>query len=80
LPIVYAANKCDLFNDDATLKAKLGDMKSQAAQMGAQYIECSARTGENVEEAFTMLVREISFRRHGTPIPRIPVKKTCSVL
>ena len=49
--IVLVANKCDLGERSA------GDGASLAAQLGVEYREASARTGEGVEEAFMCAVR-----------------------
>lgn len=54
VPIVLVANKCDLpmsFTED--------DVKSTAAGMKAPYFMVSAKTGQNVESAFSILANKM---------------------
>jgi small GTP-binding protein len=56
VPIVFLANKSDLkmqagFNED--------DMKKIAARFKSPYLSTSAKTGQNVEEAFSTIGREL---------------------
>jgi GTPase KRas protein len=56
LPMMLVGNKCDLVNDREVSTA---EGASLAESMGCQFKEASAKTRENVEEAFYDLVREI---------------------
>jgi len=63
VPIVLVANKKDLAVGDKQSVAREAGIK-RAQELGARYIETSAFTGENVQEAFVGLVREIRARRN----------------
>ncbi|KAJ3425567.1 ras-like protein rasd [Anaeramoeba flamelloides] len=55
-PICLVANKIDLV-DERVINDKEG--KSMAEDFSAPYIETSAKTGENIEDAFFALVRVV---------------------
>jgi GTPase KRas protein len=55
-PIILVANKCDL-EGERQVSAQEG--KELAKTIGCKYIETSAKSKYNVEEAFHSLVREI---------------------
>lgn len=57
MSIILVANKKDLANADALSAREAGMQK--AKELGALYVETSAATGENINEAFSMLVRSI---------------------
>jgi small GTP-binding protein len=55
-PIVLVGSKCD----DATVRqVKLGESHTLATENGCGFFETSARTGLNVEDAFSDLVRTL---------------------
>lgn len=51
--------KLDLVTNGGQREVSIEEAKSFAEQHGLLYIETSARTGVNVEEAFTMLTQEV---------------------
>ena len=53
---VLVANKIDMLNDR---KVSTEEGKTLAEQMNVRYFEASAKTGYNVEKAFTSVAREI---------------------
>ena len=56
IKIVLVGNKCDL-EDKKQVTEEEG--KKLANELGINFFEVSAKTGKNVDEAFTFLVREI---------------------
>jgi hypothetical protein len=55
IPFVHVINKCDLLQDwelDPALESQMADQKWSV-------LRSSAKTGENVEEAFSLLARKI---------------------
>src|ERR1700682_5621248 len=56
-PVVLIANKSDVSMDERQLLGH--DGKELAKKFNAQFIETSAKTGHNVEQAFILLVREM---------------------
>ena len=62
LPIMLVGNKCDL-EDRREVETHEGEQLAKV--IGCQFKEASAKTRENVEEAFYDLVREI--RKSGIP-------------
>ena len=77
VPIVLAANKKDLVQDaQKQADARERGMR-KAAELGAKYIETSAKTGENVQEVFEIFVRQVrSLRRPPKPVGT----KKCAVM
>ena len=61
---VLIGNKNDL-KDQRTIPKEKGE--ELAKRINASYIETSAKEGENIEEAFTLLVEQI-LRNHGVEI------------
>jgi len=55
-PVVVVGNKCDL---KERRQISEEDGLNQAKAFQANYIETSAKTGENVEEAFVQLIRQV---------------------
>ena len=53
---VIVGNKCDL-SDKREVSIEQGERL--AAEYGIKFIETSAKTGENIDQAFLMLAREI---------------------
>ncbi|NHI94279.1 MAG: GTP-binding protein [Candidatus Lokiarchaeota archaeon] len=56
IPLILCGNKNDLENKRVILAE---DGKKLAKEIGAEFIETSAKTGENVDEAFNLLVQKI---------------------
>lgn len=61
VPIVYFGNKMDLKEERKISQAHIDHMKDQLAI--SDYVETSARTGENVEKLFETIARQIYERR-----------------
>ena len=70
-PVVFVANKVDLVKD-RDVSEKEG--REKADECKVKYIETSAKSKLNIEEAFYMLVREIRNQQNDTPSPE-PGKK-----
>ncbi|MGQ9582324.1 MAG: Rab family GTPase [Thermoplasmatota archaeon] len=60
--VVLLGNKSDLRDQ---VKITDGDMSAAAGKMSAAHFWTSAKTGENVEEAFHRLGKEMLFRQSG---------------
>jgi len=76
-PIVVVANKADIVKQDPSkLQVSTERGKAIAELYNAQYIETSARTGQGVDEAFKVLVREVRNLRD----PPAPKPKWCFLL
>jgi small GTP-binding protein len=58
IPFVFIGNKADLLEDVGEVIDRR-EARSFAENEGSIYIETSAKTGENVDEAFTELTRRI---------------------
>ncbi|KAJ7777073.1 ras protein [Mycena metata] len=74
---MLVGNKCDKTSEREVSK---DEGAALARQFGCEFIETSAKTAQNVERAFTNLVREL--RRARYPEPHIPLKekKKCLIL
>jgi small GTP-binding protein len=57
LPIIVLANKCDLV-DQREVSKEQGE--EWAKQHGARFMEVSAKTNHNINEAFTYMVKEVN--------------------
>lgn len=62
VPVVLAANKKDLLPRAAVQEA---DVARCAEELGSEYLLTSAKTGENVEEAFLRLGTAVAVRQLG---------------
>lgn len=58
IPVIYAVNKVDL-KDEVLLMYGDKELKQAARAFDASYVYTSAKTGENVEEAFKILGERI---------------------
>ena len=56
-PMIIIGNKCDL-KDGREITVEEGELK--AKKYGADYIETSAVSGENIEKAFEILMRRVT--------------------
>lgn len=56
IPMVVVGNKCDL---EADRQATAEEGEEYARRLNAPYLETSARTGVNLEDAFLRLVKEV---------------------
>ncbi|TFF86372.1 MAG: GTP-binding protein [Promethearchaeota archaeon] len=56
LPVVLLANKVDL-DDERVVSNE--DIKKKAEELGIEYLETSAKTGNNVDKAFEKLINKI---------------------
>ncbi len=65
IPIIVVANKVDKATER---KVTTQEAKSWANSIGAEYMETSALSGVNVNEAFATIVRTIRTKRH----PMVP--------
>ena len=78
-PTIIVGNKCDL-SEDRVVTVQQG--KDLAKACGCKFIETSAKTRINIDEAFYELVREIR-RFEQASLPKGPEKKAkgkCSLL
>jgi len=83
VPIVLAANKKDMTEN--TAKENLEELRKTrqkgleiATKLGAKYIETSARTGENVQEAFEEIVKQVRKLKKKAPAETKP--KRCMLM
>lgn len=65
VPVVLVANKADLKDQHAFGKEA---METMAAPYGAAVVKTSAKTGENVEQAFMLIARAVLERESGRTI------------
>eukprot|EP01117_Protostelium_nocturnum_P016042 TRINITY_DN627_c0_g1_i1.p1 TRINITY_DN627_c0_g1~~TRINITY_DN627_c0_g1_i1.p1 ORF type:complete len:185 (+),score=67.33 TRINITY_DN627_c0_g1_i1:152-706(+) len=75
IPKILVANKCDFGAPERKITAEQG--KQLADKYGCPYLECSAKSRLNVDEAFFGLVREI---RKAGDAPAKKKKKGCQIL
>lgn len=55
MPIVLAGNKADMPNRDVTMEA----IQEKQQQFGCEYTECSAFTGQGINNAFYSVIYEV---------------------
>jgi len=67
VPFVLVGNKCDL-EDKRAISVEKGEQ--MAKSMGLLFFETSAKTGLNIEKAYTELVRQITTFRIQHPDPQ----------
>jgi len=81
MPLIVVATKSDLRQDDNTRQrlSAQGQMpvtseqgEEVAREIGAKYIECSAKTGSGVQEVFTLVLQE-SVKSKDTRRPKCVV-------
>ncbi len=79
LPIIMAANKKDIVDENPRLRqVPLEDARRVAAEYGATLMETSARSGEGVTECFETFIREVRRLREGEAKPPPPPPKKSS--
>ncbi|KAF9447071.1 hypothetical protein P691DRAFT_672196 [Macrolepiota fuliginosa MF-IS2] len=85
VPMILVATKTDLRTDDQTRRmlsaqgqsAVTGEQgQSVAKEIGAKYVECSAKTGVGVKDVFTLALKESMKGRWG----RVVKERKCSIL
>ena len=62
IPVEFLANKADLKEEQVVQPA---DLEAAARNHGAPFLFTSAKTGENVEQAFAQLAKMISAQAHA---------------
>lgn len=72
IPIVLVANKIDQENER---EVKKSEAEGWAKQVGVGYIETSAKTNQNITEAFFLLVRMTNAWREKHPATATPTTK-----
>jgi small GTP-binding protein len=78
VPIVLAANKKDAVMSDPQKQAEIREKGiKMATDLGAKYIETSAKTGENVQEIFEIFVRQVRALKRPQ---RKPAPKRCVIM
>jgi GTPase SAR1 family protein len=70
--IVIAANKIDL---EASREVSIKEGQSLAAKLGVAFVECSAKTRQNVVQLFTTLVQEMDRVSVTREVPQKPTKE-----
>ena len=80
--LILVGNKADLPASDHEVTVEMG--KTKAAQWGVPFMETSAKTGQNVFDAFQCLVREIKKNRDrraagsDCELNEYPAKRGCA--
>ncbi|KAF9898979.1 hypothetical protein BX616_003399, partial [Lobosporangium transversale] len=62
IPIILVGNKADL---GQLRKVDPQEAAARAAEWNCRYIETSAKTRQNVDEVYTLLMRQIQQRKQG---------------
>ncbi|KAH9977240.1 signal transducer [Lactifluus volemus] len=75
-PLILVATKTDLRRDDNTRRLLSAQGAEVAREIGAKYIECSAKTGSGVQEVFTLALRESMKAKWG----KIARERRCVVI
>ncbi|KAJ6473136.1 P-loop containing nucleoside triphosphate hydrolase protein [Mycena sanguinolenta] len=70
--LILVGNKCDNPDDEREVPTQEGIARAQ--QLGCEFFETSAKTGYNVEEVFTSLIRALRTRKNQElgPVPAVP--------
>jgi Rho family protein len=85
VPLILVATKTDLRSDDYTRRMLHAQGQSTvssdqgqavAKEIGAKYIECSAKTGTGVKDVFTLALKESMKGRWG----RVVKERRCTIL
>ncbi|KAJ7080123.1 small GTPase superfamily [Mycena epipterygia] len=82
--LMLVGNKCDLLASKREVSDEEGATLAQ--QWGCEFIEMSAKTGQNVELGFTILIRALrAAKEPATPTPATPTrsrksKRSCIIL
>ncbi|KAJ6250925.1 ras-like protein [Anaeramoeba flamelloides] len=77
---VLIANKCDISEEERTVSSDVS--KDLAKEFNVPYVECSAKTGENVHDSFYIIVRQILKARKNNiekPVKKQSKKKKKSI-
>jgi len=79
IPIMLVANKKDITDlDPKERQVSLAEGRRKAEEFGAIHMEISAATGENVNEVFETLIREV--RRRRAPPKSSGLASRCCIL
>ena len=70
------ATKIDLRTDEHTRRMLAAQGQAVAKEMGAKYIECSAKTGLGVKDVFSLALKESMKGRWG----RVVKERKCAIL
>jgi len=85
VPLILVATKIDLRTDEHTRRMLAAQGQSPvtaeqgqavAKEMGAKYIECSAKTGLGVKDVFSLALKESMKGRWG----RVVKERKCAIL
>lgn len=85
VPLILVATKIDLRTDEHTRRMLAAQGQSPitaeqgqavAKEMGAKYIECSAKTGSGVKDVFSLALKESMKGRWG----RVVKERKCTIL
>lgn len=78
-PLVILGNKCDL---ESERKVSTEEGQTLAQELGGKFLETSAKTATNVDEAFHTIVREMNHYRaqHAPPKDKAAKKGLCRIL
>lgn len=77
IPFILVGNKVDLAH---LRKVPATEASSLASEWHCPYVETSAKTRQNVEEVYTMLMRQIRDRKAKQQQQSSPDKDSCCVI
>ncbi|KAI8973836.1 small GTPase superfamily [Mycotypha africana] len=77
IPFILVGNKVDLAH---LRKVSAADAKALASEWRCSYVETSAKTRQNVEEVYTMLMRQIQDRKAKQQQANSPDKDSCCII
>ena len=77
MPFILVGNKVDLAH---LRKVPASEANGLAQEWGCQYVETSAKTRQNVDLVYTMLMRQIRDRKLKQQRMNNPDKDSCCVL